>query len=204
MRIRHQLMLVAISLAIGIPASNGAEPWRSFKAKNDFATEEQEILASVQIGFSKDSIPNAPDLIGKRTLVRVTNRPVHIVSLNSRLCRPGRSPDGPHHDHWIDVYVTRSGYSVMKSGTGVYPKGTMILKQKYTDPEGKKTDLFTGMRKREKGYNPETGDWEFFVLNSTRTSATALGRIESCIDCHASFKSNDFVSRDYLAGNGAR
>jgi hypothetical protein len=60
------------------------------------------------------------------------------------------------------------------------------------------------MLKREKGYHPEVGDWEFFVLNSNRTRVTELGRIESCIDCHTGYKNRDFVSRDYLARTGDR
>jgi hypothetical protein len=172
--------------------------------RNDFANEEQYILSSVRIGFSKDSLPNAADSARELKFVQVTNQPVQIVSPNAWLCRNPTNPDGPHSAHWIDVYVTRAGYAVIKNGKGVYAKGTVILKQKYTDPNRKTTDLFTGMLKREKGYNSEVGDWEFFILNSTGKTVTALGRIESCNQCHAEFKDHDFVSRDYLPESGNR
>ena len=87
----------------------------------------------------------------------------------------------------------------MTSGTGAYPQGTMILKRKYQDPQGRTTELFAGMLKREKGYNPEVGDWQFFVLDSRGERVTEFGRLDSCIDCHAAFRKNDFVSRKYVA-----
>jgi hypothetical protein len=121
------------------------------------------------------------------------------------VCAAGTAvPNGPHGDHWIAVFVTEDAAATMRSGTGIYPQGTIILKQKYADAAAKKTDLFTGMLKREQGYHPEVGDWEFFVLNSNRTRVSDLGRIESCVDCHVGFKDHDFVSRDYLARNRPR
>ncbi len=133
-------------------------------------------------------------------LVRVTKSPFRIESSLFVLCVPNiRSvPNNPHGDRWIDVYVTDGGRRAMSSGKGTYPEGTVILKQKYTDPAGTKTELFTGMLKREKGYNAQVGDWEFFALNSDATAITASGRIESCIDCHRPYKNTDFVSRRYL------
>jgi hypothetical protein len=203
MRTQYRLVAVGFFLFVAISASSGADPSKlaSRPNKNDFMLEEYRILDAVQSGFSKDGSPNASDRARKRKFVRVTNRPDHIPRRNAVACGPATQkmePDGPHNDHWIDVYVTQAGYSVLKQGKGIYPQGTMILKQKYTDPDRKKTDLFTGMLKRQKGYNPEVGDWEFFILNSTGKTVTALGRIESCIQCHAEFKDHDFVSRDYL------
>jgi hypothetical protein len=80
------------------------------------------------------------------------------------------------------------------SGKGTYPEGTMILKQKLSDAEGRRTDLYTGMLKREKGYNSTIGDWEFFVLDSKATAVTSAGKIESCIRCHKAYRDTDFVS----------
>ena len=84
------------------------------------------------------------------------------------------------------------------SGKGKYPKGTIILKQKFTDEAAKNTEFYTGMRKRQAGYNPEAGDWEFFTLNRSGHTVTARGKIESCMDCHTKYKATDFVSRRYL------
>lgn len=58
------------------------------------------------------------------------------------------------------------------------------------------------MVKREVGFSPETGDWEFFFLNISSAGATiaqrgkddaenALGN--NCFACHAAATGNDFV-----------
>ncbi len=132
-------------------------------------------------------------------LIRVTEKPHQVPNLGS-LCSP--PPAGslftPHDEFWIHVFVTPEAAEVIKSGKGVYPEGTIILKQKFLDEAATQTEFFTGMRKREKGYNPAYGDWEFFTLDKTGTKVTARGKIDSCMDCHANFKATDFVSRKYL------
>jgi hypothetical protein len=53
------------------------------------------------------------------------------------------------------------------------------------------------MIKREKGYNPECGDWEFFTLTADATKMTARGRLQSCMDCHVEYSESDFVTKKY-------
>jgi hypothetical protein len=200
---------VTVSLVVFLSALNAEEPAGFFSistAKHDLAARERQILDLVSAGFAAEK-PNsaassaAAAVTRGQKFVRVTGRPVRIEFQRRILCAKRNVPNGPHGDHWIDVFVTEEGAATMRSGKGVYPQGTIILKQKYADAAGTKTDLFTGMLKREKDYHPEVGDWEFFVLNSNRTRVTELGRIESCIDCHVAYKHRDFVSRDYLTGN---
>jgi hypothetical protein len=104
----------------------------------------------------------------------------------------------PHDEFWIHVFINPEAADIIKSGKGVYPEGTIILKQKFLDAEAKQTEFYTGMRKREKDYNPRYGDWEFFTLDQAGTKVTARGKIDSCMDCHANWKETDFVSRKYL------
>jgi hypothetical protein len=94
--------------------------------------------------------------------------------------------------------LRRGGREPLMSGRGIYPEGTVILKQKFSDADGTKSDFYTGMRKREAGYNPTAGDWEFFTLDPEREMVISRGRIESCMDCHIKYKATDFVSRRYL------
>jgi len=135
----------------------------------------------------------------KVALIRVTEKPHEVPNLGS-LCSP--PPAGslftPHDDFWIHVFINPEAAEIIKSGKGVYPEGTIILKQKFHDAEAKQTEFYTGMRKREKDYNPDYGDWEFFTLDSAGTKVTARGKIDSCMDCHANWKETDFVSRKYL------
>lgn len=141
----------------------------------------------------------------KVALIQVTEKPHEVPSLGS-LCSP--PPAGslftPHDEFWIHVFVTPEATNIIKSGKGLYPEGTIILKQKFLDPEAKQTEFYTGMRKREQGYNPAVGDWEFFTLDKTGTKVTARGKIDSCMDCHANWKETDFVSRKYLRESAAK
>ncbi len=87
----------------------------------------------------------------------------------------------------------------MRSGKDQYPVGTIILKEKKLDANNEaSTELFTGMLKREQGYNPECGDWEFFVVNGDGRRVLARGRIDSCVECHQAYVKSDFVVREYV------
>jgi Cytochrome P460 len=131
-------------------------------------------------------------------LVRVTRDPFPVNLQVAMLCRAS-SPVSPHDGHWIHVYVTSRGYDTMKTGKGVYPRGTVILKEKFADAAGTKPVLFTGMLKREKGYDPTAGDWQFFVLNADATAVDTRDR-HSCARCHVPFRDTDYVARTYLKG----
>jgi hypothetical protein len=140
----------------------------------------------------------------RRELVRITPKPFHVSFFvehpeKSSMCTdPGEWIYGPHDQHWIHVFVSPAGTNAMASGAGKYPAGTMILKQKFLDEEGTNTVFFTGMFKREPGYNPEMGDWQFFTLDQSGERITASGRIDSCMDCHAMYAATDFVTRKYI------
>lgn len=74
---------------------------------------------------------------------------------------------------------------------------TIILKQKLATPRSTTPELYTGMLKREKGFNPACGDWEFFTMSGDAQAVTARGRIESCMDCHKRYPQSDFVTKRY-------
>lgn len=135
----------------------------------------------------------------RQEMIRVTRKPYRVNWAGAVLCaRPNSIPHSPHGGHWIHVFVSPGGTNAMVTGKGAYPQGTIILKQKFLDAAGTNTEFFTGMRKREWGYNPGSGDWEFFTLDSRGQTVTARGKIESCMDCHAKYEATDFVSRRYL------
>ena len=51
----------------------------------------------------------------------------------------------------IHVYVTGDGYPEFQRREGVFPEGTIILKEKFPNNAAKVPELYTGMIKREKG-----------------------------------------------------
>ena len=135
----------------------------------------------------------------RKEMSRVTTKPYRVNWVGADLCaRPNSIPHSPHGEHWIHVFVSPDGTNAMATGKGTYPEGAMILKQKFHDVTGTNTDFYTGMRKRERGYNPDWGDWEFFTLDASGHTVTARGKIESCLDCHEKYKGTDFVTRRYL------
>jgi len=142
----------------------------------------------------------------RHEMTRVTQKPYRVwTPTPGSACAPAavpfvRNPDAhnPHREHWIHVLVSPGGTNAMTTGKGTYPVDTVILKQKFLDVGGTNTEFFTGMRKREQGYNPDLGDWEFFTLDRSGSKVTARGKIDSCMDCHTKYKATDFVARRYL------
>lgn len=156
------------------------------------------------VGFSGAASQSAEGLAKavarqRDRMVRVTRQPYRVRQPDPTLCAaPSLVHRGPHGDHWIHVLVNATGRKAMETGQGEYPVGSLILKQKFFDALGKRTDFYTGMRKREPGYNPTLNDWEFFTLNATGKKITSQGKLKSCMDCHRPYVATDYVTRAYL------
>ena len=54
------------------------------------------------------------------------------------------------------------------------------------------------MIKREPGYDPGHGDWEYADVRLEPEKKVARGKIASCIACHDGKKNDDYLFRDYL------
>jgi len=73
------------------------------------------------------------------------------------------------------------------------------VKEKLLSKDGGAPELLTAMIKREPGYNPESGDWEFLILDASATYVIGgRGTKANCQSCHALAKNNDYVFRSYL------
>jgi hypothetical protein len=139
----------------------------------------------------------------KWTLVNPQRFRMHLVT--AVLCRlPTRVDEaseagGPHKDKFVSVYVNDTGKSAMMSEpVRKFPVGSIIVKEKFSTAEGGSPELMTAMRKREAGYNPESGDWEYLVINGEGTKVEARGKLDECMSCHAAVGKQDFVFRSYL------
>ncbi len=158
------------------------------------------------------------DLIADRgkTMTRVTDKPLSMDLQVAQLCRlpdPDELPEAnPHRGHFVHVYVTPGEEKKIRTGEGTYPVGTLIVKEKLPGPlaeleQGSKAkkkasqtqtpELFTVMLKREAGYHPECGDWEFMVVSGDAKQIVARGKIDSCVECHKDYKATDFVTQLY-------
>ena len=105
----------------------------------------------------------------------------------------------PHRDKFITVYVNEIGKdAMMQEKHPRFPQGSVIVKEKLPSKDSSSPELLTAMIKREAGYNPENGDWEYMALDGMGKEVQARGRVESCQFCHMMVKDTDYVSRNYL------
>lgn len=81
-----------------------------------------------------------------------------------------------------------------------YPVGTLIVKHSHNP--GGTVNEFTAMAKRGNNFNPNVGDWEFFMLTPTGAIATDTTGMPMrganlmggmCGSCHAMALAKDFV-----------
>lgn len=133
------------------------------------------------------------------TLTRVTEKRIALRAIYSDLCAPAEIPGHVRvtgrPDVAIHVFINSTSAAAFKDPASRFPVGTVVIKQKFPTVNAKEADFYTGMLKREAGFNPTCGDWEFFTLSGDRRAVTARGRIESCIDCHRQYAKTDFVTR---------
>lgn len=189
------LFVVLALVLVGIALLDG-------RRKADTAAEESDAPTLAEMAADVDH------------LYQITDVPFRMNREFSGLCLPalddwpgadGSPPKnaapkdaGPHSDYYCHIFINDLGLPTMKTGKGEYPIGTVIVKQKFYDPEGTRTEFFTLMRKREDGYDPDNGNWEYSTVDQTATKILSRGRTESCIGCHSDYTETDYVTRTYL------
>lgn len=138
---------------------------------------------------------------------KITPEPVYVNTFLAMLCRGAtkeevekeRVTHGPHAHSTVVIHMNPIAASAFKAGTGAYPVGSVIVKQKglleYVDAARKTGPVAKhgvgGMVKREAGYDPAHGDWEYFYFDDV--TKIESGRIASCVQCHDKAKATDHV-----------
>jgi len=143
---------------------------------------------------------------GYKKWTRVNPKPTQVPAQVSQLCAPAFGPVSPHaSDKYITVYVNEIGrHAMMEEKTPHFPQGSVIVKEKLTNLKSTTPELLTVMVKRERGYNPESGDWEYIIIDGNGLSVKERGKLENCQSCHLVDKSTDYVSRNYLPAEVAK
>jgi len=133
---------------------------------------------------------------GGEPLHRVTSTMFEMSPVVSAQCI---APDGTnsHLTSFGHVYVNALGHQTMMTGSGQYPPGSIIVKQKFSGIRSQTVELHTVMKKRQPGFDPINNDWEYSVVDGTGRKTLAAGRIESCIGCHSQYQNTDYVTREY-------
>lgn len=99
-----------------------------------------------------------------------------------------KSAGSPHGDFLI-TYVSDNAISTIQRKMGELPDETIIIKENYDT--NKKLAALTVMYK-ENGYDSNNNDW-FWARYDSNGSVLADGKIEGCINCHATVKDNDYI-----------
>ena len=197
------------------PLESGADlaDERKWTAMNRIFTVKLSILLLMTF-FSSPSSDHLPDdapsqvtddtaytlsvLSKYRIWTLVNPAPVKMEPAVSVLCASVMQQN-PHRDKFISVYVNEIGkQAMMMQLNPKFPQGSMIVKEKLGSKDSQAPELLTAMVKREKGYNPESGDWEYLVLDGTASNLTKRGRLIDCRRCHVAYKTTDYVTRTYL------
>ena len=145
------------------------------------------------------------EIAGYRDWFKVNPTPEVMQSRTAFLCAAPTGgnriygPDNPHHEKYITVYVNPVGRpAMMEQAKPSFPEGSVIVKEKLPDKSSQTPELLTVMIKRGKGFNNESGDWEYMVVDGSGTKVEAQGKLENCQGCHQANRQKDYVFRTYL------
>jgi hypothetical protein len=170
--------------------------------------------ACVSTSGSQEKAPQPPQrerlagaelVAGYKGWTRVNPEPAVFHSRLAFMCalpseaQLRRERENLHLNKFVTVYVNDAGRRAMfEELKPRYPAGSLIVKEKLPARDAKEPELLTVMYKREAGYDPEGGDWEYLVLDGRGKEVRARGKLESCRACHQEYAQADFVSRNYL------
>lgn len=172
------------------------------------------LLVAQAISASNSHVaPSAPNRVDEATAVkeikgykswtRVNPEPVLMAPAVAAMCAPA-SPNSqqssPHANKFITVYVNDTGLKAMTTELKpAFPVGSVIVKEKLPkERQGAQPELLTVMIKREQGFDPSSGDWEYMALNGEGTKIESRGKLANCQSCHLTTPATDYVFRTYL------
>jgi len=79
-----------------------------------------------------------------------------------------------------------------------FAAGSIIVREKLGQESDAMPAAVTVMIKREKGFSPKTGDWEFFVLDGALEKVETRETTGACAKCHSQAEKTDWVFKTYL------
>jgi hypothetical protein len=112
-------------------------------------------------------------------------------------------------DDWDDddEDEEEEGSGAEKNNYKTYPVGTMIAKEGYTSDKGKPGDptFLVIMKKREPGYDPKSGNWEYMKFTTDgKTLLRGKGSephiMAECANCHINVAERDYIFTTFFSG----
>jgi hypothetical protein len=149
------------------------------------------------------------EIEGYRNWTKVNSAPQLMPDIVAMSCILYRSPNGavvdsatnPHLKKYITVYVNDVGRKAMlEQKNPKFPEGSVIVKEKLPDENSRTPpELLTVMIKQKKGFNPESGDWEYMVVDGAGEKVEGRGDLQNCQACHFNRQETDYLFRTYLS-----
>lgn len=116
---------------------------------------------------------------------------------------------GPHAYSEVRVLVDFKAALALKADMGAFPIGAVVVKEKvahqahqysyqnpYLKDAPRRPNSVTGMIKRAPGYDPQNGDWEYFIQEAG--APLEKGKIATCIGCHTKAPGPDHLFVPWL------
>jgi hypothetical protein len=130
-------------------------------------------------GFVK--LYKSPRFVDPALAAMCTHTPEIIAKAKDR--------NGPHFDAVVNIFTNEPAFSSIDREKYPLPVGFVVVKEKLGRPDS--VVGVGGMIKREPGFDPTNGDWEYFY--SDTKDGFAIGKLQNCSTCHARAKSTDYV-----------
>ena len=132
-------------------------------------------------------------IAGYKHWTRVNPEPQQVMSLivaqysNLGRCAAQTAPpefsmeaQNPHRNKFVVVYVNEIARpAMMEQKLPIFPEGSVIVKEKLATKDSLSPELLTVMRKRESGYDPDKGNWEYMVFDGAGQTLQADGKLEN-------------------------
>ena len=136
-----------------------------------------------------------------KQLQKMNEKPIYVNANFAIKCasitmeeKKSQEENGPHKDAAIDIYMNSLAAEAFKNKSFPYPVGAIVIKDKNalsSEELSKDNKGVGGMLKREKGFDAEHGDWEYFFFKDI--NKIDKGKIDSCIQCHTRASEKDYV-----------
>jgi hypothetical protein len=112
-----------------------------------------------------------------------------------------KTPSNPHEkgvQTFARYFANEPAQGEIYKAAPKFPAGSIIVREKLLSAEDAQPELVTAMIKREKGFSPKTGDWEYVVVEGGLNKISRREKTGSCSNCHAGAADTDFVFKTYL------
>src|SRR5262249_15369614 len=113
---------------------------------------------------------------------------------------------GPHFEPAIMVYANPTAFQALQAdSSSPMPVGSIVVKEKSAfDEKGYHLVAYAAMMKRDPGYDPDHGDWEYFyaqlvggLYEPLPEPIVSRGKLQQCIGCHQAAAAKDYLYRQY-------